>query len=348
MFRVIDRRSFLLSLPVLANAPRVLAQASGSSIPLRALNHVGLSVSDPQRSVEFYQRLFGMPIQARQGATTVLRIGDGPQFLAVSGTGAGEAPSISRMGVGVDDFDGDRIVDALATHEVTRAEPGAGGGLAGGPMKVRTRMRGLEAGGAPGGTLELYLGDPDGIVVQIQERTYCGGGGALGNVCGATPEPAPTEGRLAVRDLSHFTVSASNGRRSNRFYQEVFGLPVQALQGTTPALGIGGGPQFLMFGSGDGGGTRRPARIGHVCLTVEDFDKDRILRTLAGFGVQPRGEGSGAVGPLTSYVSMRMENRGGAPAGTPELYFTDPDGLRIQLQDTTYCGGGGVLGGICG
>ena len=346
MIRVIGRRSFLLSLPVLANAPRVLAQAGGSSIPLRALNHVGLTVSDPQRSLEFYQGLFGMPIQARQGATTLLRIGDGPQFLAVSGTGAGEAPSISRMGVAVDDFDANRIVEALATHGVTRAEPGAGGGLAGGPMKVRTRMRGSEAGGAPRGTLELYLGDPDGLVVQIQDLTYCGGGGTLGNVCGATPEPAPTEGVLAVRDLSHFTVSASNGRRSNQFYQEVFGLPVQVLQGTTPALGIGGGPQFLMFGGG--GATRRPARIGHVCLTVEGFDKDRILQTLADFGIQPRGDDPGPVGPLTSYVSMRMENRGGAPEGTPELYFTDPDGLLIQLQDTTYCGGGGLLGEICG
>ena len=30
-----------------------------------------------------------------------------------------------------------------------------------------------------------------------------------------------------------------------------------------------------------------------------------------------------------------------------ELYVTDPDGLRIQLQDTSYCGGGGVLGNAC-
>jgi hypothetical protein len=44
---------------------------------------------------------------------------------------------------------------------------------------------------------------------------------------------------------------------------------------------------------------------------------------------------------------MRMQNRGGAPGGTPELYFTDPDGLLMQLQDTTYCGGGGFLGDDC-
>jgi len=44
---------------------------------------------------------------------------------------------------------------------------------------------------------------------------------------------------------------------------------------------------------------------------------------------------------------MRMEDRGGAPGGTPELYFTDPEGLLMQLQDTSYCGGSGFLGNDC-
>ena len=29
------------------------------------------------------------------------------------------------------------------------------------------------------------------------------------------------------------------------------------------------------------------------------------------------------------------------------VYFTDPDGLLVQLQDVKYCGGGGVLGDMC-
>jgi hypothetical protein len=29
------------------------------------------------------------------------------------------------------------------------------------------------------------------------------------------------------------------------------------------------------------------------------------------------------------------------------LYFTDPDGLLVQPQDVTYCGGAGVLGDVC-
>jgi hypothetical protein len=46
-------------------------------------------------------------------------------------------------------------------------------------------------------------------------------------------------------------------------------------------------------------------------------------------------------------VRMRGPDAGGAKEGTPELYFTDPDGLQIQLQDVSYCGGSGVLGNIC-
>ena len=31
----------------------------------------------------------------------------------------------------------------------------------------------------------------------------------------------------------------------------------------------------------------------------------------------------------------------------PELTFNDPDGIELQLQDVTYCGGSGVLGDLC-
>jgi hypothetical protein len=44
-------------------------------------------------------------------------------------------------------------------------------------------VRGEADGGAKEGTPELYLGDPDGIVVQLQDPSYCGGAGVLGNVC---------------------------------------------------------------------------------------------------------------------------------------------------------------------
>ena len=42
-----------------------------------------------------------------------------------------------------------------------------------------------------------------------------------------------------------------------------------------------------------------------------------------------------------------MEDRRGAKGRTPELYFTDPDGIVMQLQDVRYCGGAGYLGEVC-
>ena len=67
---------------------------------------------------------------------------------------------------------------------------------------------------------------------------------------------------------------------------------------------------------------------------MDGFVPEAVTKTLTGFGIKPGARSDGA---LVTYISLRMENRGGAPVtGTPELYFTDPDGLAIQLQDTKY------------
>jgi catechol 2,3-dioxygenase-like lactoylglutathione lyase family enzyme len=323
-------------------APRIRAQ-TGAPIPVRALSHMTLTVTDPARSIEFYQALFGMPIQARQGPTTVLRVGPGPQFLALNG-GPNAKPGINHFCMTTDRFDVDRLLTILAEHGVTKAEAGGrGGGLSGGAMKARIRMRMPDQGGAKDGTAELYVGDPDGLVVQLQDTTYCGGGGVRGEICTA-PEASPHKGVIAVRDLSHFTLFVSDADRSRAFYQGIFGMPIQVHQGpATPLLAVGSRGQFLTIVGVRGA---EPA-INHVCMTMENFDPDKVIKTLSEFGIKPRADARGPAGPLTSYISMRMENRGGAKEGTPELYFTDPDGILLQLQDVTYCGGAGRLGELC-
>ena len=141
----ISRRDLLLTLPALALAPRVFAQGK-PQIPVKALNHFTLAVADVKRSLDFYQGLFGMPIQARQGQTIVLRIGTGPQFVALSAAGSNPA-SINHFCMTVENFNADRIIGVVSQHGVTKADA-PGGGMSGGPMKVRVRMRGPESGGA--------------------------------------------------------------------------------------------------------------------------------------------------------------------------------------------------------
>jgi catechol 2,3-dioxygenase-like lactoylglutathione lyase family enzyme len=340
----IDRRCFLAALPALALAPRLTAQATPAPLKARGLSQIVLTVSDVQRSLRFYQDLFGMPVQARQGATLFLRIGGGPQFLALRPAAAGERPSISGFGVGVENFAVDRVVTALATHGITRAEGTDTRGMS--PMTARVVPR-PGAPAASGPPADLYVADPSGHVFQLHDPSYCGGGGALGGDCRAV-EPSPSKGLLAVHEMSHFTIGVADQARSVAFYQSLFDAPIQVRQGAAPAYGIGPGVHFLMFlGGGPGRGGAAPAapRIDHACMAMKGFDPAAVTKTLTdnGFKSLP----SASRDPMVTYISLRMPNRGGAEGGTPELYLTDPDGLAIQLQDVTYCGGAGFLGDVC-
>ena len=343
-----SRRQLLLSLPALAIARRSLASQPAAPAPIRVrtLSHFGIAVSDPKRSIGFYQGLFGMPIQARVGPTTLLRVGAGPQFISIAPAGTA-APSINHFCLGVEGFDVDRIMATLAAHGVAKGD-------AAGPMKAAVTRRGPDAGGAKDGTPDLLFGDPDGIVCQLQDASFCGGAGALGNVC-PPPEPAPKKGSIALSDLSHLTIFATDAGRSNTFYRDLFGLSIRSYQGpTAPTLAVGPTVQFLMF-TGGGGGARggapaappRPASINHGCFSLDGFKPDEVVKSLESYGLRPREAATGPVGPMRHYISLRMENRGGAKEGTPELYFTDPDGLLMQLQDSSYCGGSGFLGNVC-
>ena len=329
----IPRREFLTALSALAlSPPRLSGQTPPAPIRTRALNHVTITVADVKRSVDFYQRVFGMPVQATQAAIVVLQVGSGPQSHIIAPAGPNGVVGINHFCLTVEGFDADRMLKIVT-------DLGATGG--------RIRMRGAADGGggpgAPDGTPELTFRDPDNILVQIQDLGYCGGSGLRGEGCQAGRSPL-SKPPIAVRTLSHVTLTVTDAQRSVGFYQKLFGMPVQTRQGPTVLLSIGSGPAFVAFG---GSPTAKPG-IGHLCFTVENFDADRIMKTLADAGVkQASGPGGG---PLTAWVRPRgPENNGGGRGSkaTPELYFTDPDNLTMQLQDVRYCGGSGPLGEVC-
>jgi len=366
----IDRRRFLVALPALAMSPRLLAVgrprqslSGGGRAPFRVngLSQITLTVSDVARSLDFYQGLFGMPVQARQGSTVLLRIGSGPRFLALKPAAAGERPSISALGLGVQDFSVDRAMQTLTAHGISAAPSTADRP---GPKQALVRTRRQNEGGSPdGSTRDLFVADPSGVVFQLHDVSYCGGSGALGNVC-PVAEKSPKPGLMALKDTSHFTIAASDPN-TVPMYLELFGFTPMVYQAATPAWQVGNGVHFLMFiggggptrggaagapppgpgRGGAGGGPARAAGIDHACVAMENFDSAAVTKLLVGYGLKQQ-DGQGR-SPLVTYISLRMPNRGGAEGGTPELYFTDPDGLAIQIQDVKYCGGGGLLGEAC-
>ena len=107
--RNLYKRSVVTNFLLVANvAVFVLLQGMGSDrqgIRLLKLNCFEIRVSDPGASLEFYQGLFGMPVQARTGDRVCLRVGDGPQFMAMRQVREGEMPAITQIGYSVADFD---------------------------------------------------------------------------------------------------------------------------------------------------------------------------------------------------------------------------------------------------
>lgn len=341
-----SRRRLLQALPLLALPTSLIAQ-NAPPVALRKLHAFDIRVRDVNRSLAFYQDLFATPIQARQGESVCLRIGDGPHFFSLSPAGAAQ-PGFSHIGLSVAAFDVDRVQSQLAVFGI---EPGPIPRAGDAPLARAGRSwvvtRGPEQGGAQGGTRELYFADIEGISYHLTATDYCGGSGPLGTVCDV-PEAAPGPGMFELVDLSHFTNFMANSARANDFHTRSFGKAFQAYQGPgSPVIGVGDGIQFLMYvGGAQPGPPQNPGRIDHVCFSVTDFDVERILARLTDYGLRARPDG-GDTEALMHWISMRMPNRGGAEGGTPELYFTDPDGIRIQLQDPGYCGGGGYLGDAC-
>src|SRR5215211_3149491 len=195
----ISRRELFGALPAIALLPRALIAQAPRQLRARGLHSMTLAVSDVKRSLEFYQGLFGMPIQVRHGDTPLLRVGSGPKFMALTPAGADGRLGVSRYGIAVEDFNADRIVAVLAEHGVTRATS-SNPALAG-AMKVLVSMREK--------TPEMFVSDPSGVIFQLQDPTYCGGSGPLGSMCGAA-QPSPATGLIAVDDYSHFTVAAAS------------------------------------------------------------------------------------------------------------------------------------------
>jgi catechol 2,3-dioxygenase-like lactoylglutathione lyase family enzyme len=294
-------------------------------IPTRRLNNVMIAVSNLERSAAFYERLFGPPV--RQSDAVVFRVGEGPHFFALTAVRSGAKPDFLSYGLTVADFEAERVM-------LTLADLGVGG------AQITRR----------GDTPELFVPDPNGIKVQLSHTSYGYGSGARGDVFPPAPTAA-TKPAFQLKSINHVTLTIANGAREKEFYQTVFGLTVRARQGNGVTLAVGEGTDGIVFNAA-ANNPNAISGINHACFTIENFDVERAMAILIDNGLEPIETGIPAlIKPLTCRVRWRQRaNNGGgstSPLGTPELYFTDPDNIRIQLQDVSYCGGSGRLGQIC-
>ncbi len=152
-----SRRDLVALLTALAMPLPAAAQTA--VLKAATLNHASLIVSDLDRSVSFYQRTFGLPVKSTQQGGVNLAVGDA--FLGVYQGGANAMPHINHVCFGIRGFDPAATVAALEAQ-----------GL---PAESRTRD----------GVTQVYTADPDNLRIQLQDVSFCGGVGALGNECAA-------------------------------------------------------------------------------------------------------------------------------------------------------------------
>ena len=117
--------------------------------------------------------------------------------------------------------------------------------------------------------------------------------------------------------MNHVT-SSCRTCRSQWTSTRVLGLPILTKQepGSTSA-------PARAFSASTPPASATTGSINHVCFGMENFDADAMVKQLAERGVK---------------ANIRLRG------DTKELYFTDPDGIRVQLQDVKYIGGTGPLG----
>jgi catechol 2,3-dioxygenase-like lactoylglutathione lyase family enzyme len=329
----LPRRHFLISLlaaglwPPRAAMAQLQSKLKESHLPVRVstLNHVSFGCNDLRSTVEWYGRVFGMAVHAFQdygGGQTVVRIGDGPAYMALSqrnpksiGQPASRLPHFCW---GVEDFNVDRILRALSEMQA--------------PAQAVLRE---------GKTINgVNFDDPDGFPLQFNPVNACGGGGFLGDVCDVSAQAARVPGGpppIPVRTLNHVRLIVPNVQRTLDWYlrltdmrrqtgQERAGGPrTPGYEGPPiPILRVGSGPQFVALVEGSGPAAFQP----HIGFGVQGFDPDHIKERLAQHDVRAR-------------TTLREGT-------TVEILVDAPDGVEIQLQDVRYCGGRGPLGNMCG
>ena len=138
----LTRRQLAVSLAALVTG----AQAATKPLGLRAvsLNHVTVRVADVQRTSQFYQEFFGMPLKQHSATTHIL--GVGKSFFGIEQKG--EPAGLDHYDFGIAGFNADEVIDKL-------------------------KARNLKP--EPGGNKESFkFHDPDGFLVQVNGPAYEG------------------------------------------------------------------------------------------------------------------------------------------------------------------------------
>jgi len=114
----LSRRQLIQGLTLLAAAGGTSsAQAQQTPFTSTRIDHISIQVSDMQRSVEFYQTIFGLTILNEDRANQIVRMGTTSIIVSLHQ----KAPTgiVDHYAIAVDGFEREAATRALAEHGLT-------------------------------------------------------------------------------------------------------------------------------------------------------------------------------------------------------------------------------------
>jgi catechol 2,3-dioxygenase-like lactoylglutathione lyase family enzyme len=150
----LTRRQLIVALAALSTTRTVLAspltsQASESpsanasqAIVAVDVNHVGINVSDLERSVQWYSNMFGLKVLVKSKDVAVLAFRDSGLNSTTFVFRPSPKPEVNHLMFGIDNFDAVALADYLKKNGLTLRDD----------------------------ILSFHVKDPDGIDVQIGDR----------------------------------------------------------------------------------------------------------------------------------------------------------------------------------
>ena len=133
----------------------------------------------------------------------------------------------------------------------------------------------------------------------------------LAGITGMMLVPKARSGCSAIRavSLNHVTIEVSDLARSRDFYTGVMALPVlhDYPAETPPSTYLGLGKSFLCIVPG------KTVGVDHFCLGLPSYSANSVAKDLKAVG-----------------ITVEIEDE--------QVYFRDPDGIRVQLAGADYSG----------
>src|SRR5438552_18482559 len=247
----LNRREALQAIGGLAFASglAIPAGAQSTGLPLKTpgLEHIGLTVTNPEETAKFYGRIFNPQLFRERDAPPRYYVTTGTAYLAFGGN-ATATPKIDHFCALVEDY--------RAHSAAIRKSP--------------------EAQGVQFGAVGM-IGDPDGLRLQLLGVP----GGLAGTIVpgGRISLDPPA---VHARALDHITLLVSDLEKSAEFDRKVFGK--EAARTTNPAR-IWFNIANTRLGLEPAAAGQQP-RGDHFCLTVPGCARNGIASKLKALGVE--------------------------------------------------------------